>query len=349
MESSRVNFPKTSITKEILRLPSLDKDIQQIEFREDPLTGRPCRINGKRAERIKHAPSSVVPSEITGNREGCPFCPENIDRITTGFEQGFYPERRIRVGECYLFPNMFPLARHHVAATICRSHFLDLDEFKLQMVIDFMMASRQFLTLVHRHDAEAGYPILLWNHLPPSAASMVHPHIQILADARPTPYQRNLLDASREYLGKTGRSFWSDMVREERQRGERYIAENESVAVIASFAPQGNREAQIIFKSVSNLEDLKEVDIEGFADCIIKLLKSYKEMGVNSFNLSTFSAPLGEGLEYYSLHAKLISRPVLQPFYRNDTGILERFHHEADIEVMPEAFAENARKFFWSQ
>jgi hypothetical protein len=55
---------------------------------------------------------------------------------------------------------------------------------------------------------------------------------------------------------------------------------------------------------------------------------------------------MGERLDYYSLHAKLISRPVLEPFYRNDTGILERFHHEADIEVMPESFAEKARGFW---
>jgi len=42
----------------------------------------------------------------------------------------------------------------------------------------------------------------------------------------------------------------------------------------------------------------------------------------------------------------MISRPVLQPFYRNDAGILERFHHEADIEVMPETFAESMRESF---
>jgi galactose-1-phosphate uridylyltransferase len=92
--------------------------------------------------------------------------------------------------------------------------------------------------------------------------------------------------------------------------------------------------------------DLRDQEIAGFADCVVKLLKGYKKMGVNSFNLSTFSGPPGDKVECYSLHAKLISRPVLQPFYRNDTGILERFHHEADIEVMPETFAESMRQSF---
>ena len=118
------------------------------------------------------------------------------------------------------------------------------------------------------------------------------------------------------------------------------------MAVIASYAPQGNREVQIIFREISNLAELTEPEIIDFADCVIRLLYGYKQMGINSFNLSTFSAPLGERLDHYSLHAKLISRPVLQPFYRNDTGILERLHYEADIEIEPEVVAKELKALF---
>jgi UDPglucose--hexose-1-phosphate uridylyltransferase len=213
-------------------------------------------------------------------------------------------------------------------------------------VSDCMMAAREFLCLVHERDPESRYPMFHWNHLSPSAASLVHPHVQVLADFRPTSYQKTLLETSREFHDRTGRVFWEDLLDEERRRGERYIGENESVAALASFAPQGNREVQIIFKGTSNLMDLRDGEIAGFADCVVRLLKVYEGMGVNSFNLSTFSGPLGDKLEYYSLHAKLISRPALRPFYRNDTGILERFHHEADIEVMPESFAESAKQLW---
>lgn len=341
-----MDFPKVVIAREILRPPSFEKDVQRVEFREDPLTRRPCRMNARRAGRTKQRQPTSVPSEVVGNREGCPFCPENIDRAVTKFDQGFYPAGRIRRGECCLFPNMFPLASHHVAATLCASHFLDLDEFSAEMVTDCMIAAREFLSLVHERDSDARYPMFHWNHLSPSAASIVHPHVQVLADVMPTSYQRTLLECSKEYNSRNGRSFWEDILSEERQRGERYIGENDCVAALASFAPQGNREVQIVFKETGNLMDLSDREIAGFADCVIKLLKGYKRMGVNSFNMSTFSAPLGDRLKYYSLHAKMISRPVLQPFYRNDTGILERFHHEADIEVMPETFAENMRECF---
>jgi galactose-1-phosphate uridylyltransferase len=344
--NQEVDFPKVVISKETLRGPSFDRDVQYVEFREDPLTGRRCRMNARRAVRIKRGPPGSIPADIVGKRDGCPFCPENMEQAVTKFDPEFYPGGRIRRGECCLFPNVFPLGSYHVAATVSTSHFLDLHEFSAAMVSDCMMAATEFLSVVQGRDSEARYPIFLWNHLSPSSASMVHPHVQVLVDVRPTGYQETLLEASREYHNRAGRSFWKEVVDEERRRGERYIGENESVAAIASFAPQGNREVQIIFKEASSLADLRDGEIAGFAECAVRLLKAYHGMGVNSFNMSTFSGPMGDNLQYYSLHAKLISRPALEPFYRNDTGILERFHGDADIDVMPEAFAEGARNLW---
>ena len=338
-----MQFPNTVIARATRRPPGFEEDIQHIEFREDPLTGRRSRLNARRAGRVRRSPPGPVPPEVVGPRDSCPFCPGNIEQSVTRFDPAFYPGGRVRRGECILFPNMFPLASHHAAATLCSAHFLDLQQFTPGMVSDALAAAREFLGLVRRHDPDARYPMLHWNHLPPSAASVVHPHIQVLADLRPTSYQEALLRASREYHRRTGRGFWPDLVAAERRVGERYIGENGAVAAIASFSPQGNREVQIIFKRAASLADLEDEEIAGFAAAAVRLLAAYKQAGVNSFNLSSFSAPMDEAPEHYALHAKLISRPVLQPFYRNDTGILERFHHEADIEVMPEAFAAAAR------
>jgi len=338
-----MEFPKTVITAQLLSPPSFERDIHLIEYREDPLTRMLCRINTKRTRRIRKAPTTDF-SEIMAESGDCPFCPQNIEQATPLFTEDFCPGGRIRWGECYLFPNLFPFAEHHATGTLTPRHFLDLDQFSVEMVIDNMMATKEYLSRVYRHNKEARYPIYLWNHLPPSAASILHPHVQILVDRKPTSYQQTLLQSSKDYFLKTGRNFWRDLVEEEKKRGERYIGGKGSVAVIASYAPQGNREVQVIFREISNLAELSEPEIADFADCVIKLLRGYKQMGVNSFNLSTFSAPLGESLEHYSLHAKLISRPVLQPFYRNDTGILERLHYEADIEIEPEVVAQTMRE-----
>ncbi len=339
-----MEFPKTVIARATRRPPGFEEDLQHIEFREDPLTGRRSRLNARRAERIKRRLPGPVPPEVLGTRDSCPFCPENIERSVTRFDPGFYAGGRIRRGECCLFPNMYPLATHHAAATLCAAHLLDLDQFTPGMVGDALAAARDVLGLVRRHDPDARYAMLHWNHLPPSAASVVHPHIQVLADPRPTAYQETLLGAGREYHRSTGRQFWLDLIDEERRRRERYIGENGAVAAVASFSPQGNREVQIIFKRSACLSEVEDDEIAGFAAAVARLLAAYRSDGVNSFNLSSFSAPMGERPEHYALHAKLISRPVLHPFYRNDTGILERFHHEADIEVLPEVFAASARR-----
>ena len=132
----------------------------------------------------------------------------------------------------------------------------------------------------------------------------------------------------------------------ERREARRYVGGNDSMEVIASFAPQGDREVQFIFRDASSLADLEDEQIEDFADAVIMVFRGYDKMGVSSFNVCTFSGPVGEKLPHYSLHVKIISRPPVQAFYRNDSGPLERLHHEPDIEMEPEAMAEALKPFF---
>jgi galactose-1-phosphate uridylyltransferase len=340
-----MEFAKSVFTAGMLRPTSFEKEVHLIERRYDPLTGIPCRINTRRARRLK----SVGPIDLSylkSEDEDCPFCPHNIEQSTPLFPAKVLAEGKIEYGECRLFPNLFPLAEYHATATLTKEHFLDLDQFTTTMLVDNLRATKEFLLSVYQSNREAKYPIYFWNHLFTSAASIVHPHTQILVDRRPSVYQQMLLERSKEFSLKRGISAWGALIEMEKRQVERYIGENDSLSVIASFAPQGNREIQLIFKRIANLAELEENHLEDFADCLVRLLRVYQKMGVNSFNLSSFSGPIGEKLDYYSLHAKLISRPSAQPFYRNDTGILERIHYEADIEITPEAVAEVARELF---
>jgi galactose-1-phosphate uridylyltransferase len=68
------------------------------------------------------------------------------------------------------------------------------------MLVDNISAAREYLLWVYKKDKDARYPIYLWNHLPPSAASIVHPHVQILVDRRPILYQQRLLQRSKDYF-----------------------------------------------------------------------------------------------------------------------------------------------------
>lgn len=324
-----------------------ERDTQSIEYRKDPLTEVWCRINVKRAERVRQAQRGEVDlgEIIDKTKKGCFFCPENIRKDTPLFPPHIWKEGRIWKGGCHLFPNLFPFAKHHAVATMTTEHFLDLDGFEAEMILDNLKATLEFMLSVHRSDPKAKYPMYNWNHLPPSAASIVHPHVQVLVDEKPTPYIGELLEKSRGYHHNSGRNYWADLVEEEKRIGERYIGREGSVSVLASYAPQGNREIQLVFR-VSNLLELNEREMANFAGCLEKILHGYKEMGVGSFNLTTFSGPVDEKLDHYALHAKIISRPLFQPYYTNDTGFLERFHYEAVIETRPEDVAEQMRVFF---
>lgn len=325
-----------------------ESEFQPIEYREDPLTGSQSRINVARAGRVKQAQKGElgVKEMVERTRAGCSFCVENIRERTPRLPPRLLPGGRIERGECLLFPNLYPFAEYHAVATLTGRHYLELDEFTTGMLVDNLIASKEYIALVHHNDGEAKYPLWIWNHLPPSGASIIHPHVQIVVDRAPTPELDRLMVKSEEYLRRQGASYWQELIRAEREIGERYIGENDSLTVIASFAPRGNNEVQVILKRAVNLMDLDEGQTGDFAAAILKILHCYRAMGVNSFNLITYSAPLTEHPDYFLMSARIISRPVFRPLYTSDAGSMERFYDVWIIETLPEEVAREMRESF---
>jgi len=315
-----------------------ESEFQPIEYREDPLTGSQSRINVARAGRVKQAQKGelAVKEMVERTRAGCSFCAENILERT--------PKLPPRL--CLLFPNLYPFAEYHAVATLTERHYLELDEFTTEMLVDNLTISKKYIALVHQEDAEAKYPLWIWNHLPPSGASIIHPHVQIVVDRAPTPELERLMVKSEEYLKRQGVSYWHELIQAEREIGERYIGENNSLAVMASFAPRGNNEVQVILKRAANLIDLDEGQTRDFAAAITKILHCYRAMGINSFNLITYSARLTERPDYFLMSARIISRPVFRPLYTSDAGFMERFYDVWIIETLPEEVAREMRESF---
>lgn len=313
-----------------------------IEYRWDPLTGTVSRINLARTGRPRQTALASAERPEGGI---CPFCPENLDRMTPVLP----PELgggRITGDTAVLFPNLYPLARYHAVALFSTEHSLELPEFTSRLIADNLGTALEFISRVFKHEPATRYPLYFWNHLPPSAASIIHPHSQILVEDRPTTYQRMLLKAAYQYFKRTGENYWEVLLREEKGRGERFIGELGRVAVLAVFAPQGNREVLFIPDSGSSLLDLDGTQIEDLASALSRTLQGYHRMGIDSFNVSAFSGPMGKPLPYFRLHFKLISRPRFAPYYRNDTGPLEKFHYESDIEMTPETLCRELRPLF---
>jgi len=318
-----------------------------VEYRLDPLTHDQCRINPDRAKRVKQAGGGVELGEmIARTRELCPFCPQNLEEKTPEFPKEKWEEGRIALGESLIFPNLNPFGENHAVGIMSRAHFLNLDEFSVEMLRDNLVAGKNYILSVYENDKEAIWPIYVWNYMPPSAGSIIHPHVQILVEREPLPVQVRLLEKSKEYFEHNDQDYWEELVEEERKRNESFIYEGDSLSVIASFAPRGFNEIQFIFKEISSLAELDERRIADFAACLVKALKGYKELGVGSFNLVSFSGPVGKRLDHYRLSAKLISRPYPSGVYTNDTGPFERLCDAWVIDTLPEIVAENLRPFF---
>jgi UDPglucose--hexose-1-phosphate uridylyltransferase len=341
-----IRFHKTIREAKLLPPPAFEPEIQPIEYRDDPLTGARAVINIRRVERPRQAEWDEDSSNfIRDTREGCFFCPENRDKSTPMMIQELSREGRILVNGSFLFPNRFPFAEYNAVATLSEEHFLDLDQFSNECLVDNLCACKEYVHIIYSKDNDARYPVWIWNYLPPSAGSMIHPHTQILVSREPTPYQKALFHESEAYYRENGRPFWDELIDIERD-GERWIGENGTLALMASFAPTGNREVQFIFKDICGLMELDEKRTADFIRALVKVLQYYKDDGVNSFNLSTFSAGIGSTPNYYRLIVKMMSRPRFKPYYTAFGGPLELWHKESVVDTLPEQVASKAKRFF---
>jgi len=336
-----------------------------IEYRFDSLTNEQCRINPQRAKRVKQVENPPIVNRraesgigldeiIQRTKEGCVFCPQLIEEKTPEFPPDIFPEGRIKIGETIIFPNLNPFGENHAVGIITTEHFLPLNGFSERQLIDNLVASITYIHRIYENNKDAKFPIYVWNYMPPSAGSIIHPHVQIMVEREPLPQQRCLLDKSLEYSQQNKSNYWTDLIEAEREQGgglrskplseaNRFIFENDSLALITSFAPRGFNEIQFIFPEISSLTDLTNTHIADFARCLTTVLRGYKEIGVGSFNLATYSGPICKPLDYYCFNVKLISRPFPRCVYTNDTGPMERLYNVWVIDTLPEQLAEKMR------
>jgi galactose-1-phosphate uridylyltransferase len=302
-----------------------------------------CRVNVKRAARAKQARGEQNLDElIAKSKENCSFCPENIEKATPKFPPEISKEGRINVGGSLIFPNLYPFAKYHAMATLTEKHFLTIEDFTTRQIEDAINASIEFFKRVESLGAE--YFSLNWNHLPPSGASIIHPHLQLIGDEVPTHMTGTYLEASKKYQEETGENYWHHMIKEEEKRGERFIGRTGRAVWISSFAPLGNNEITMVFEGASSILELTEGDVSDISDGLLRIFKGYSNMGKTSFNFSIYSGL--RDMEDFYLNGKIITRPNAQKYFTADGGFMEALHKERIVETLPEALAAEFRRHF---
>ena len=339
-----VKFEK-NIQEALILSPStgFNSQSQSIERRKDTLLDRWCRINIERSNRPKdRAGDSSVIQLFESSRKNCPFCPDRINTSTPMFPKNLVSEGRLRIGEAVAFPNLFAFAQYHAVVVLTKEHFLPLDKFDPAIIKNGLEAAQNYLEAVKTNNPRIRFCSINWNNLPTAAASMLHPHFQVIADEAATRYISETIEASRVFHQKNNVCYWDDLVEAEKENEERFITELGGSTWLTSFCGLGNNDVMGVFEA-SNILELSDSALEEISKGLSIMLRGYHAIGVQGFNMSLFSGPIDNKEQHFRVHSRMISRPDIRQIYTSDAGFLERLHDEVVVETRPEDIASKMR------
>jgi len=314
-----------------------------IEIRRDPLTGRTARICHFRVGKWKSPDFSAV---ISGTEVWCPFCPDKVLEKTPRFPEEILPEGRLIRQDSVLFPNLAPYDGISAVVSIGPEHFLPMTGFSVERLVNaFGLCFSFFERLRERKHPEAVHPLIMWNYMPASGSSVIHPHLQILSSSSSPNLLRERDGAALNYYRKTGRNFWDDFIEEERG-GERYIARTGRIHWISAFAPSGVAgDVLAIVKEAHTFFDLPEEDLTALCEGFTRVMAAYEDFGMASFNLALYQGSLEN--DHSCLHAVFSPRTYFyQKLGTPDTGAIRHLFDEPIVMSYPEEIALHIRSFF---
>jgi UDPglucose--hexose-1-phosphate uridylyltransferase len=339
--SGPIRFRSEQITARFLS-PEGAEVTKSLEVRFDPLLGTTSRI----AEGVilpKADESALAPLQTPN--ANCPFCFDRIRKVTPQVLQPIYPGGRLERGESMLFPNLVPYSQHAAVAVFTERHWLALNAFTPQLLLDNLSVAVDYVRKVHAFDPRAEHGAYNINYLYPSGGSLPHPHAQVYLDPHPTTLMRLQHDASLAYWHANGRAYWEDLAETEEARGLRFVARIGRTRWITAFAPIGFNEVGAVVSGCESFLDLTDDDLNSLSTGISRVLEWYELIGYNSFNLALYSGP-PNGSRGGRVHLSMITRTAMLPYYRSDAMHMERLHWEAAVDRAPEQIADDLRAHF---
>lgn len=318
------------------------------EQRIDPLTRRVALVGlglaGKRGALFAETDEAVLRRLGESTQPGCFFCPGRVERSTPRFPAEVLPgEGPLRRGEALLFPNLFPIADVHAVVALGPRHLLRLDEFEPALLADGIALAVDFA----RRLVESGAAPRCWavcaNYLPPGGASVVHPHLQVLATSLPLTTPALELERAEAYRRDHGRCYLDDLVAAEADRGERFIGRAGPVTWLTPFAPRGNLEVLGICADAERLTDLGDAHVAALAAGLSDALRHYHAQRYSTFNFAIYSAPLDAARGTTRVYVSLVARQSVADLYRCDDYFLQKMLGTELVIDSPEQVAERLR------
>jgi galactose-1-phosphate uridylyltransferase len=314
----------------------------RLRWRRDPLTGASARIlTGVKLQ----PPTRPDLTRLTAKPAFCPFDAEHLETATFPFPAELTAEGRIRAGQAVVVPNVMAYATHSAVGIYDPGrHFLDLEDLTPAIVGDALTAMVRHAQAVRRLDPAAVWSSINGNYLPPSGASLVHPHLQSAHDAHGLGGQRLLVERSGAWKEERG-SYWSALVEQE-AGGPRWVGNTERVAWLTPFAPTGFHEVWGVVTGAADVTELTEDDSQALGQGLSQVLAAFRDWNLSSFNFAVIGGGPRAREHGHQVVLKVLSRSNPDPMYRSDATYFERLYGEALIDLSPEEVADGVRARF---
>lgn len=311
----------------------------RVEIRWDPLTQITSRIVHFPARRFeKFNFDEMIKTSLN---VPCPFCPENVNDMTSKFDKDVFGFERFTAGDVTVIPNILTFDKYCLVAIISKEHFIDMDGLiEGDYFYNGLRALLHVLRIIRETDKEVRYFSINCNYMPMSGSSILHPHIQAIAGEYPTNYHGMMIQKSEKYCDQTKQIYWNELIQEEINLNERFIKELGKAHWYVPFAPRGNGDIGCIFEK-SSLFELTDTVIRDFCMGLTKVLTYFKQENVSGFNLSVFSGIEGE--DYFRANARIVARRFLPPVNAADSNYFDKLHMESACLYLPEDVSNKIR------
>lgn len=229
------------------------------QFRQNPITKQWVLIAPNRAKRPEDFRAQSVMSGLPEHDASCPFCPgkEELNKeICKVPETGKWQVRVIdnkyqALEQTTIYRNReFYNSRsgygdHEVIITPKHNEPVALQSLEtigltIQTFVDRMKAFGQ--------DPEIAYIQAFHNHGRDAGASIIHPHHQIIATPLIPPHIHSEVLGSYHYYNANKRCIHCDMIKAEKELGERVVYETEHFVVLSAYASRKPFETWILPK-----------------------------------------------------------------------------------------------------
>lgn len=265
-------------------------------------------FNGLRTQRPLEAP--VAPDDVeeaVSGSLGGPFC-----RPLEGTPADVFG--RLRGRSSVTASNVAKYDGWHAVIIFDEHHPL---QFTAEQVVDYVDTALAWAREVHRADAGAIYPLVLWNCLWRSGASILHGHAQAVVTggshyAKVEAYRR----AAASYCALHGTRYFDDLARVHRDLG--LAIDYGEAIILPSLTPFKEKETHIIASRLS--QDLKLA--------LYAVLRAFIDrLGTRSFNAVLYLPPLAptpEDWDGFPVIVRVLDRGDLQS-RTSDVGAMEIF------------------------